>query len=497
MGCSPNGGFHEKCNEICSNGAHKYGETAVRIVAIIAARNEGDVIYHVIRDLIENGIDVYLIDDGSTDNTVEEAERWRGRGLIQVEKIAPTASSKYVWRDLLARKEVIARTINPDWCLHADADEFRESPWTGMSLVQAIEVVDEAGYNAIDFELLNFRPVSNAFVPGADVRESLLHYESGLECDRAQIKAWKHSRNVPVDLVSSGGHEAVFAGRLVFPIRFLLRHYPLRSVDQMRKKLGEDRLNRLDTLERSAGWHVQYDAFGPEVPLLWNPADLKRYDGDALRLKLLDAHTRQPSAYGQYLAELLAERTRFRDEIIAERAEVARIFRTARSEAERAARAEADLKQQRGAAEATLAEATLLSKRGEAALSATCAQLLAASKKRTAIWGAGSGGVRALKFLQQHQIHVDAFLDSDPGKTGRFIRKIPVLAPESLREKSWRRDASAVFIASTARQQIESYLAGLGWRSGIDYFSIPQAVLDDSYQPLRFSRRRTAGVRGA
>ena len=46
---------------------------SLSIVAIIAARNEQDVIGQVIADLIRQRIDVYLIDDGSTDATGDRA----------------------------------------------------------------------------------------------------------------------------------------------------------------------------------------------------------------------------------------------------------------------------------------------------------------------------------------------------------------------------------------------------------------------------------------
>jgi glycosyltransferase involved in cell wall biosynthesis len=455
----------------------------MRILAIIAAHNEGDVIYHVIRDLLDNEIAVYLIDDGSTDNTVAEAERLLGRGLINIERIPAASSSHYVWRDLLARKEQVAREINPDWCIHADADEFREPPWTGMSLCRAIELVDEAGYNAIDFELHNFRPTSNSFVPGTDVRKSLIHYETGLDCDRVQIKAWKHYRDVPVDLVSSGGHDATFAGRMVFPIPFILRHYPIRSLQHMQTKLGQERGDRFDSLERSAGWHVQYDNMKAKDAKLWNPTDLRKYDAAAVRLQLLDAYTRKESAYDRYVASLLEERSRLRSSLLAERAEVGRI-----AKAERVAKAERE--RQLRNAEDELAQLTIRFKRRDIVLSEICLRLLAKSKKRIAIWGAGGGGVKALNCLQHLLIHVDAFIDRDKKKIGGFIRKHPVISPTSLKKKSWRREVTAVFIASIASEQIENYLEGMGWKEGVDYFSLSQIILDQYERPLRQLRSK-------
>jgi len=449
----------------------------MRILAVIAARNEGDVIYHVVRDLIENGVEVYLIDDGSADNTVAEAGRWLGRGLIHIERIEPSCTPCYVWRELLAMKERLVRELNPDWCIHADADEFREAPWAGMTLAQAIDVVDAAGYNAIDFRLINFRPTDNSFIPGSDVRKSLVWYEEGAACDRIQVKAWKHNCDIPVDLVSSGAHEAQFQGRLVFPIRFLLRHYPLRSLEQMRFKLGPDRHDRFDATERSAGWHVQYDVFGGGEPVLWDPGTLHPFDASAIRLELLDAYTRQPSSFDRYRAHLLEERMRLRNELIAERAEVSRI---ARAEAERAARL--------AEVEASLANMKLQCTREILAFSARCAQLLAGGKNRICIWGAGSGGLRALHFLQHLKIRVHAFIDGDPQKIGKSIRRHPVLAPAALGTKPWRRETTGVFVASAARQQIEGHLAAMGWRDSRDYFSIPQIVLDQAGTATRSAR---------
>jgi glycosyltransferase involved in cell wall biosynthesis len=179
-----------------------------RVVALISAYNEGDVIGTVIGDLIRQGIVVYLIDDGSTDDTVAVAESYMRTGLLQIERAgAPGESRPFSWTRILARKEVLAATLAGDWFMHQDADEFRESPWRGMSLRDAIRAVDRRGYNAIDFQLLNFRPIDNGLVAGQDVRDALPLYELGGDWDKMQIKCWKRT-TAAVDLVSSGGHDA-------------------------------------------------------------------------------------------------------------------------------------------------------------------------------------------------------------------------------------------------------------------------------------------------
>ncbi len=265
----------------------------LRTLALVAAYNEGDVIYHVIGGLIEAGIQVYLTDNNSTDNTVNEARRWLGRGLIHIERFPQDAgypeiaSREYVWRDLLRRKQELAQTLDFDWYLHTDADEFRESPWPDCTLAEAIQRVDRLGYNAINFELLNFRPTDNSFVPGSDVRRCLLYYEGAKAFDLLQVKAWKNTGQV-VNLLSSGGHDVQFSGRRVFPVRFILRHYPIRSEMHGRQKVFQDRQPRFNQAERQMGWHVQHDDFiSGKTSFLRDPSTLIRYNAAGIREKLL------------------------------------------------------------------------------------------------------------------------------------------------------------------------------------------------------------------
>ncbi|HRR42637.1 MAG TPA: glycosyltransferase family 2 protein, partial [Syntrophales bacterium] len=264
-----------------------------RVVAIISAHNEGDVIYHVIGDLIRQGVSVYLLDHQSTDDTVEIAAKWLGKGLLHIEKFPEDAHYaeenrfQYIWRDILKRKSELASQLEADWFIHADADEFRESPWPGLTLKEAIQVVDRLGYNAIDFELLNFRPVDNSFVPSEDVREYLKYYEGAENYNSRQVKAWKNL-HVPIDLVTSGGHDVAFDGRTVFPIRFILRHYPIRSQQHGLLKVFHHRKNRFSAVERAMSWHVQYDQVRDEShDFIRRAEELRIYDPFEVRLKLL------------------------------------------------------------------------------------------------------------------------------------------------------------------------------------------------------------------
>jgi glycosyltransferase involved in cell wall biosynthesis len=294
---SIDGGFAEARNNL-DLVEEKIRLDAFRVVAIIAAYNEGDVIRHSIGDLIRQGVEVYLLDNCSTDNTVEEASAWLGKGLIHIERFPDDAGypeilrEEFVLKEVLRRKEELATAIRADWFIHLDADEFRESPWPGLTLKEGIRVADSMGYNAIQFAVYNFKPTDDSFLPGADVREHLKYYLPLPEnAQHRQVKAWKNLGVRPT-LGETAGHEVLFEGRRIFPTRFILRHYPLRNQRQAARKVFDERKPRFSPAARKNGWHTQYDHIeAKDHNFIMDPAGLHLYDGNVARLQLLSYQT--------------------------------------------------------------------------------------------------------------------------------------------------------------------------------------------------------------
>ncbi|HKT79310.1 MAG TPA: glycosyltransferase family 2 protein [Vicinamibacterales bacterium] len=261
------------------------------VVAIIAAYNEADIIDQVVADLIAQGAQVYVIDDSSTDDTVAKVEPFVGRGVIGIERFAPSRKANpngFDWRALLNRKAELAAELDASWFIHHDADEFRESPWSGLTLVEAIERVDRSGFNAIDFATFDFWPTDDTYHVGDDVRMAFSFCSAGAFYNRVQIRAWKKA--VDVDLVSSGGHEATFAGRRVFPLRFVLRHYPIRGQSHGVRKIFVERRERFLDAEREQQWHVQYNGIERGASLIRDSSTLMPYDAERIRLDLVLRH---------------------------------------------------------------------------------------------------------------------------------------------------------------------------------------------------------------
>jgi hypothetical protein len=277
-------------------------ERDFRALAVMPAYNEGDVIGPAIGALIAEGVDVYLLHHRSTDDTVAAASPWLGRGLVRIERFPDESGPGFderngdvmVWRDILRRVEQVTGEVPADWYLFVNADEFRESPWPGVTLADGLREADELGFSAVNFELVNFRPTpQDTFVPGADVRAALRFYEQPGPYDLLQVKAWKGQPTGPVNLNHHGGHDVLFEGKRVFPVPFVLRHYPIRSAAHGRRKVLAERLGRFAEEERAGGWHVQYDHYADDADYLHDRAELTPWNGDAFRAGILARAARQ------------------------------------------------------------------------------------------------------------------------------------------------------------------------------------------------------------
>lgn len=266
-----------------------------RVVALLAAHNEADVVGSVVRDLVEQGVEVYALDHASTDGTAEALAPFLGQGLLRIERFPeesgfPAAdASVFALEHLLRRKEALAAELEADWYVHHDADEFREGFWEGVGLCEALERVDRLGYSAVDFEALHFPPTHDRFRPGDDPRQAFRLWEPDPGQRRPRVQAWKRT-SAGVDLRSTGGREARFEGRRVFPFRFLLRHYPFRGQAHGERKVFRERLPRLLEAERSRGWHARHDALAPGHRFLRGEEGLRGYDPVAVRLDLAQRH---------------------------------------------------------------------------------------------------------------------------------------------------------------------------------------------------------------
>lgn len=221
----------------------------LRVIALLATYNEERFVAGCIEHLVRQGVDVYLIDNGSTDETVSRAEPYLGRGLIEIETLPRRGEFSLV--DILERKEELAATLDADWFIHQDADEIRIAPRSSQTLVEALSQVEVEGYNAVNFLEFTFVPTVEA--PEHDHRQfqrTMRHYYAFLPTFPHRLNAWKRQPE-RVELASSGGHHVRFPGLRMAPESFRMRHYLFLG----RAHAGEKYAGRIRTrLETERGW---------------------------------------------------------------------------------------------------------------------------------------------------------------------------------------------------------------------------------------------------
>ncbi len=249
------------------------------VTAFVPVFNEADVLRACVEHHLAHGVDVHLIDNWSTDGSWELARELASGPGVTVERFpAGGPSGTYEWASLLGRIEVLAATGAHDWAVLADADEARVPPWPNRTLREALWAVDRHGFTAVDHTVLVFPPTDETFVPGSDPQQHFSHAEFWTGPGHSpQIKAWKRAP-WPARLVPTGGHEAEFEGRRVFPFNFLDKHYPIRSQEHGERKVLGERIPRWAAEERARGWHAQYDDAAPGRSFTRSTAGLKRFE---------------------------------------------------------------------------------------------------------------------------------------------------------------------------------------------------------------------------
>lgn len=223
----------------------------MRIVAILAAYNEQRFIGGCLDHFHEQGVETYLIDNCSEDETAAIAEQRLGQGLIGIERYP--REGVYDWRGILRRKEELAVELDADWFIHADPDEVRLPPPDSGNLSAAIEAVDGDGYNAVNFIEATFVPTLEE--PDHDHprfgRTLRTYYPFSPQVPH-QLKAWKVAAAPVPSIASTGGHRVEFPALRMCPVSFPMKHYLFLSVPRAIEKYVR---RSYAPAEVESGWH--------------------------------------------------------------------------------------------------------------------------------------------------------------------------------------------------------------------------------------------------
>jgi 2-polyprenyl-3-methyl-5-hydroxy-6-metoxy-1,4-benzoquinol methylase len=213
-------------------------------------------------NLARQGLKVYLVDNESTDTTVDIARNYAN--LIGMETYP--REGVYRWRSILERKQELAFSLEADWFMHVDADERHLPPNGTKTLVQAIEEADRLGYSAIEFQEFTFIPTREA--PDHDhpqFENTMRWYYHFAPRPLHLIRAWK-KQATRVDLASAGGHHIVSPQLKIYPEPFRMKHYLFLSKEHAARKYIHRQFDESEVKEHWHGWRARLVSNAIQLP---------------------------------------------------------------------------------------------------------------------------------------------------------------------------------------------------------------------------------------
>ena len=215
----------------------------LRCAAVVACRNEAVLLKEHLPVWISEGLEIVVIDHSSTDDTRSVAEAHLGAGVLAVKRM-PWLGHFSLDQQLATKAEVI-ETLDHDWVIHIDADEWLHSTREGETLQEALSRLAAAGANAVNFEEFVFLPI--------DQKRSAEHYYFFAPAPLRLIRAW--DRRCGFSNQGHGGHRLSSSNNTSLHVAeesLVLRHRIVHNQRQARQKYLQRQFN---PQELQRGWH--------------------------------------------------------------------------------------------------------------------------------------------------------------------------------------------------------------------------------------------------
>jgi hypothetical protein len=216
-----------------------------RLLGVLLCYNDGDLVDEAVRYLLDQEHDLIVWDHGSTDETPARLQSLKPE-LVELATVPRSvdfyqlypAMSEHLLKDYVERY---------DWVSWPDQDEFLEGPDRSRSYREWLTELISSPYDWIQFNNYNYWWTPADDVEADRVARRVRHYSLFPDC-APRIRSWRASATN----VREFNHNPPRGER--YPRLFNLRHYPMRSEAQMRRRLQVDRAGL-----RRGGSNYHYD----------------------------------------------------------------------------------------------------------------------------------------------------------------------------------------------------------------------------------------------
>jgi hypothetical protein len=201
-------------------------------LGVLLCYNDGDILADALRHLLDTNHDVVAWNHGSTDETAAVLHEFRHE-LVEVTDISRSVDFYDLYP--LMSKHLLARYVEQyDWISWPDQDEILEGPTREKPYHEFLSDVAESGSQWIEFEDFVYW-FTQRDDPAVTSPCDRVRYYSLARHGSPKIRSWKASATN----IRWFNHNKANGTR--YPTLFNLRHYPMRSEAQMKRRIAVDR----------------------------------------------------------------------------------------------------------------------------------------------------------------------------------------------------------------------------------------------------------------
>ena len=237
---------------------------SLRCLAVLLCYNDGDLLEESISYLLDQEHDLVVWDHGSTDETPAVLERLR-RQCREVQRV-PREFDFYELYQAMSRHLIESYVSEYDWISWPDQDEFLEGPARDRSYHDYLREAEESGIDWIEFRNFNYWWTDEDDPTIPETTRRVRRYALRTNCP-PRIRSWR-AKVTNIRQFNHNPLEGTPSPRL-----FNLRHYPMRSAEQMRARVLRDRAEL-----RRGSMNFHYENMARRLDSLRVPASALHHD---------------------------------------------------------------------------------------------------------------------------------------------------------------------------------------------------------------------------
>jgi glycosyltransferase involved in cell wall biosynthesis len=215
----------------------------IRFLGVLLCYNDADILEDALLHLLNNNHDLIVWDHGSDDGTAEVLDKY-GPWLAE-RKFIPRSFDFYQLYQHMSQHLITDYIHRYDWISWPDQDELLEGPDRSKSYAAWVATIFEQGYDYVQFNNFNFWLAA--------------------EDDPGILSP------VAVTNIRLFNHNDLPGQKL--PFHFNLRHYPMRTEEQMIRRINKDRAG----LQRGSS-NFHYNNMAAGLDRLTVPPGLLHFD---------------------------------------------------------------------------------------------------------------------------------------------------------------------------------------------------------------------------